>query len=354
MKSLTTAIIGCGNISKFHFQGMKKAGATIKWVCDIREETARPWKEKYGATFTDNYQEILSDPEVDVLNVTTPSRLHKAICLDAIKKGKAVVCEKTLAESSSDAHEIVRASEEAGTIFYTSYMKRFLPAVQKAAELLPELGRLLSTHIRSHQCWGDLWSTHPESGFFHTPPNGRSKVAQNYGGGILVCAGSHILDLVTFFLGRPEKLYANVHTPQDGRDYDLSASAFMETPNGVVHYEAMAHPLRHVGFLRDGWDERIEINGVNGRLDILIGAWDTPEHKPSMLVHYDNQSGHATEYRFDGISPFDKAMDFFCAQIRAGRQGAQSRWTGYEVDELIEHFLISSREGKAVAVNWKS
>lgn len=352
-KTLQTAVVGCGNISKFHFHGMDNAGARIKWVCDLREEAAAPWKERYQAAYTPDFHEVLADPKVDVVNVTTPSFLHKEICLAAIKAGKAVICEKTLAENPDDAHEIVVAAETAGTLLFTSYMKRFMPAVVKAMELLPSLGRLLTTYIRTHQCWGDLWSATPESGFFHTPPGGKSKVRQNFGGGILICGGSHILDLTLFFTGRPDRLYATVHVPDDGRDYDLLAAAQLETANGVVHFEALAHPLRKIGFLRDGWDERVEISGVNGRLEILSGAWDAPESKPSVLIHYDNGTGHATEYRFDPVSPFDEAMAFFCRQIAVGQQGSQSRWTGYEVDELIAHFLESSEKRQTVEVAWK-
>lgn len=354
MKKITTAVIGCGNISKFHFSGMDKAGVRIKWVCDVNEEAAAPWRDRFSARYSADFNEVLADPEVDVINVTTPSFLHKEVCLAAIRAGKAIICEKTLAENAADAHEIAKASEEAGTILFTSYMKRFIPAVAKARELLPSLGRILTTHIRTHQCWGELWGKAPDAGFFHTPPGGASQVRKSYGGGILVCGGSHILDLTGFFLGRPRRLFAHVHVPTDGRDYDLLASAMLETENGVVHYEALAHPLKKVGYLRDGWDERVEISGVNGRLEICSGAWDAPESKPSLLLHYDNTSGNVTEYRFDGISPFDRAMAFFCEQIRAGEQGPQSRWTGYEVDELIEHFVKSSDQRQAVEVSWKS
>jgi predicted dehydrogenase len=353
MRTLKAAVIGCGNIARFHFSGLEKAGAKIKWVCDVREEAARPWAQKYGACYTSNFREILADPEVDVVNVTLPSHLHKAACLEAIAAGKAVICEKTLSDNPDDAMEIVRAAESAGTIFYTSYMKRFLPAVAKAKELLPSLGRIISTHMRTHQCWGDLWNGNPAEGFFHTPAGGASQVRKNYGGGVLICGGSHLLDLVGFFLGRPHRLYAQVHTPPDGRDYDLLAAVLMETANGVVHWEALAHSLNRIGFLRDGWDETIQITGVNGRLDIFSSLWDQPETKASLLVHYDNATGNTTEYRFEPSSPFDAAINWFLKNISCGTQGKQSRGTGYEVDELIAHIEKSSRTRQAIDIDWK-
>lgn len=350
--SLTAAVIGCGNISRFHFAGLEKYGARVKWVCDLSQETAQPWADKFNATYTSDYKQAIADPQVNLVVVTPVSSVHKAMCCDAINAGKAVICEKTLAENADDALDIVKLAEEKQTIFYTSYMKRFIPAVQQAKELMPSLGRILSTHIRAYQCWGNLWEKMPDQGFFFTPPGGVSQVVKNYGGGILVCGGSHILDLTLFFLGRPQRLFASMHVPE-GRDYDLQAAVLMETANGVVHYEALAHPLHKIGFLRDGWDERIEINGANGRLEIYSSSWDQVQTKASMLVHYDNSTGKSTEYRYNPFSPFEGAIAFFGKNIDNGLQGSQSRLTGYEVDELISHIKISASQKKSVEVEWR-
>lgn len=350
--SLTAGVIGCGNIVKFHFSGLEKAGAHVKWICDLNEEAARPWVEHFGARYTADYGDLIADPELDLVDVTAISTVHKPMCLAAIDAGKAVICEKTLAENADDALEIVQRAEEKQTIFYTSYMKRFIPAVQKARELLPSLGRIVSTHIRAYQNWGDLWTKMPASGVAYTPPGGTSEVRAKYGGGILVCGGSHILDLVGFLLGRPHRLYGTMEIPE-GRDYDVQAAALLETANGIVHYEALTHPLNRIGFLRDGWDERIEINGLNGRLDVYSSAWHEVETKASLLVHYDNETGNAQEYRYAPASTFDRAIAFFCRQIEAGEQGEQSRLTGYDVDELISHIGKSAATGQAVDVNWR-
>ena len=141
-------------------------------------------------------------------------------------------------------------------------------------------------------------------------------------------------------------------TPE-GRDYDIQAAALIETENGIVHYEALAHPLQKIGFLRDGWDEKIEINGVNGRLDIYSANWTDVTTKASLLVHYDNITGNSTEYRFDPESPFDRAVAFFCRQIEKGEQGNQSCLTGYEVDELISTIKRSHTLKQAVQLEWK-
>jgi predicted dehydrogenase len=350
--SITVGVIGCGGISRFHFSGLQKAGASVVWVCDLSESAARPWAERFGARYAADYRQVVADKQVQAVVVTTVSSAHKAICLATIEAGKAVICEKTLAENADDALQIVQAAQRSNTIFYTSYMKRFIPAVEKAKELLPSLGRIVSTHIRTHQCWGNLWDAAPSGGIFHVPAGGASAVRSKYGGGILVCGGSHILDLVLFFLGRPKRLSASMHAPA-GMDCDVQATSLMETDNGTVLFEALAHPLTCVGFLRDGWDERVEINGVNGRLDIYSSAWDQVDAKASMLVHYDNSKGAAMEYRYAPVSPFDRAVEFFCSNIEKGLQGAQSRLTGYDVDNLIAHIKRSAESRQAVEVQWR-
>ena len=350
--SITVGVIGCGNISRFHFAGLEKAGAKVKWVCDVAEKAAKPYADKFGAKYTADYRDILKDADVQAVFVLTFSSLHLEQCLAAIAAGKAVVCEKTLAVNADEAFTITQAALAAKTVFYTSYMKRFIPAVEKARELLPSLGRIVSSHIRAYQCWGDLWTHAPTEGFAWTPPGGQSMIRRNYGGGILVCGGSHILDLVGFLLGRPHRLYATQFTPV-GRDYDLQAAALLETANGIVHYEALSHPMNKIGFLRDGWDERIEINGLKGRLEVFSAQWDNPYNKASLLVHYDNATGHATEYRYDAVSPFERAVAFYCANIEKKQQGTQSALTGYDVDELISHITASAAAGQALTVNWR-
>ena len=302
-------------------------------------------------TATADWKQVIADPAVDAVVITTISRVHKPICLAAIAAGKAVICEKTLAENPEDAAEITSAARLAGTLLWTSYMKRFIPAVEQAKALLPAIGQVLSTSIRANQCWGDLWSSAPTEGFFHTPAGGSSPVVRNYGGGILVCGGSHLLDLVCFLHGRPTRLYANVHVPT-GRDYDLRASVLLETDHGPVHFQALSHPLVRTGFLGDGWDEQFEIIGTRGRLQVLSAQWDDPEHKASVLIHED-ADGVRHEHRFAAVSPFARAIGHFSACIARKEQGPQAITTGYDVDELIATILCSSRERAALDVVYR-
>ena len=349
--SITVGVIGCGIISKFHFAGLEKAGARVAWVCDINEKATQPLATKFNARATKDYHDVIADPTVDAVWVLTFSTNHKEICLAAIAAGKAVVCEKTLATNPQDALEIVTAARAKGVVFFTSYMKRFMPAAEKAKELIPRLGRILTVHIRVHQCWGDVWTA---PGSFLKPSGDQPSFCRaRLGGGILLAGGSHILDLMNYLVGRPETVSACMATPSDC-DVDGLAAAMFTGPNGVVHWEAVMHGHTRIGYLKDGWDERIEIVGSAGRMELLSNEWNHFDTKAAVCMHYDESTGAATEYRFAPVSPFARAVAAFCADIAAKRQTVQSAITGYEVDEMIGTIQESAASGKAVKIGWKA
>lgn len=351
--TINAAIIGCGNISRFHLSGLERAKVPVRWTCDLNPAAAEAAARRCGANTTADWRQAVDDPAVGLVVVTTITPAHRDICLAAIARGKAVVCEKTLADSAETAWEITAAAQAAGTPFWTNYMKRYLPCVEKARELLPEIGPLIATHARTWQLWGDLWTTHPAEGFCHTPPGGTSGVKRNMGGAALHCCGSHIVDLVLHLVGRPYRVFADEHIPP-GRDYDLRLSALMQTrERGSVLFEACAHALPHLGMSRDGWDEHVEINGVFGRLTIYTPTWDQGDRIGSLLVHEDGRTRTRTEHRFAAVSPFDIAVGRYAAWAERGVQGGQAVTTGYEADELIACLQRSARSGLAVEPAWR-
>ena len=347
-KKLTGAVIGCGYISTFHFPGLQEAGASVKWVCDINPESRGKWAAQLQAKETADYRDIINDKEVDFINICTFSSSHKEICIAAIEAGKAVICEKTLNLDPADSWEIVSLAEKRGVPFFTIYMKRFIPAVEKAKELLPSIGTVMSAYIRAFQPWGrDFW-TDPGTN------EAKLKVPASAGGGILVCGGSHILDLVCNFFGRPTRIYGQLYKPEWMENFDVRASALIETQSCPVHYETIAHPLKRIGFHNDGWDETIEITGTKGRLKISSATWNKVDSLPSLLVHHDDQAGTSTEYLYDAVSPHKRAIVSFCKHIAKWEQGPQSKVTGYDVDELIAHFYRSSDTKEALSISWRS
>jgi predicted dehydrogenase len=166
------------------------------------------------------------------------------------------------------------------------------------------------------------------------------------------CAASHLIDLTLSFLGRPDSLYAYVdYVP--GTEFDRKATALFEYESGLVaSFEAATHPLGGIGYERNGWDEFVQINGVNGRLDLSIVKWDEPENNATLLVHYDDATGTATEYRYPAVNPFHVEVDYFAGCLAAREQGRPDVIDGYNVDMIIEQMAAASRERKPIDLAW--
>lgn len=338
-------IVGCGNISKFHFNGLEKAGAEIVHIADINETAARPWVDKFGAKFSTNYDDLINDPDVTVVSILTGSKFHIDIAMKAIKAGKDIICEKTMMDNAEEAEEVARAVADSGTLFFSAFMKRFLPATIKAKELLPSLGRIFSAQVRTYQSWGNFYEADDAGDF--------GFVLGTYGGAVTKCAGSHMLDMMLFLLGRPDSLYANIdYIP--GTKFDRKSTALFEYANGMnVSFEAATHPLKKIGYEKNSWDEFIQINGVNGRLDLYTVMWDQPENNAALLVHYDNETETSTEYRFDAVNPFDVEMQYIADCLEKRVQGEPRVIDGFNTDTLIETMTISSQKRASIEIDWK-
>lgn len=340
-------IIGCGSISRFHFNGLEKLGAEIVHIADINEQAAKPYVEKFGAKFSKNYQDVINDPEVTVVSILTSSKYHKEIALAALAAGKDVICEKTMMDNATEAEEVAKVALASNNLFFTAFMKRFFPAVEKAQKLIPELGRLFSANVRSYQCWD--WSN------FYEIENdkGNEWILNNYGGAVMKCAGSHMIDLTLFLLGRPESIYAHVDYVPNSY-IDRKATALFQYENGfVANFETAVHQLKKIGYERNSWDEYIEINGVNGRLTLSTVMWDHPERNAPLLVHYDNEKGTSTEYRFDIVNPFDLEMKHIHEALVNREYGEPNVVDGFNVDKVIETMVESSNKKASIKVDWR-
>lgn len=82
------------------------------------------------------YDQVYTSPDVDIIYIGTPHSFHKQNCLDAIKAGKHVLCEKAFALNARDAKEVFAAAKEQGVFVMEAMWTRFFPLVQQLQQLL--------------------------------------------------------------------------------------------------------------------------------------------------------------------------------------------------------------------------
>jgi len=337
-------VVGCGKVARYHFEGLKKAGAKIVHISDKDHEAAVKYVSEFGCWFSSDYRDLLADPAVTAVSVLTNTKSHHDICLAALEAGKDVICEKTMTDNANEAEELTRIAIKSDQLFFTGYVKRFFPVVRKAKEILPTLGRLFSAHVRTYQPWGNYYERRETATLV--------RVLESYGGAMVKYAASHMIDLTLYLLGRPDSVFGLVDFVS-GSGFDRSVTALLEYGDGlVVNLEAAAHPIKRIGYGHDAWEEYIQINGVNGRLEMHLPRWDHPETKGALLVHYDNAHDSPTEQQFDPLNPFDVEMQYFCECLENRHQGYPDAVDGFNVDLLIEALMESAKRRTPLKLDW--
>ena len=132
MKRLVGAQVGCGAFAREqHLPNLaKRTDVRLKYCCDIQISNARRAAQEYcGERAVADFQEVVSDPEVDFLMVATPHDLHLPIVQKAAEYGKHVFCEKPMAMSISDSYEIIRLVKRSGIKFCVDLNRRMAPSM---------------------------------------------------------------------------------------------------------------------------------------------------------------------------------------------------------------------------------
>src|SRR5688572_10835137 len=130
-RSYRIALVGCGRISKNHFDAIERIeGLELAAVCDIVEDRAREAGTRYAVPWFVSYDEMLAKVECDIVTVATPSGMHPAHGIAAARTGKHVVCEKPMAIALAGADELVHVCDEAKVHLFVVKQNRLNPAIQ--------------------------------------------------------------------------------------------------------------------------------------------------------------------------------------------------------------------------------
>ena len=102
MKTLTVTVgtVGAGYAARLHGNGYARVSGIqvrLKTICDVNLELAKSVQQQYGyEQAISDFDQMLADPEIDVIDIVTPPFLHCAMAIKALKAGKHVICEKPL------------------------------------------------------------------------------------------------------------------------------------------------------------------------------------------------------------------------------------------------------------------
>ncbi|WP_251478174.1 Gfo/Idh/MocA family protein [Stenotrophomonas lactitubi] len=194
MPKLGIAIVGTGMIAAVHRRAALLAGADIRGVAASSPQRALEVAQSWNVprAYRD-IEEVVADPQVQVVHVCTPNHLHHPMAQAALQAGKHVICEKPLATTLEDAEALAALAAATGLIATVPFVYRYHPVVREARARIAQ-GDLGPLHL-IHGSYLQDWLLDPASNNWRVDPalGGASRVFADI--------GSHWCDLVEWVSG---------------------------------------------------------------------------------------------------------------------------------------------------------
>jgi predicted dehydrogenase len=207
-------ILGCGRIaSKFASDLQLVSDAELIAVASRSKEKALEFSSTYPAKFIHgNYEELATNPEVDVIYVATPHSHHHEHSLLCLKNRKAVLCEKAFAINVNQAKEMIREARSQKIFLMEALWTKFLPHFQVVREMITE-GSL-----------GEIRSALINFGFRPANPVPARIYDPELGGGSLLDIGIYNVFIALTLLGKPDEIDACMTPAPTGVDEQMAIS----------------------------------------------------------------------------------------------------------------------------------
>lgn len=245
-------IVGTGLIAEFHARAIGEIpGATIVACLDAVPERARSFGAKHGCRAYGDLPSFLADPEIEIVNVCSPSGAHLESAIPAAESGRHLIVEKPLEITVERCMRIVEAADRARVVLSGIFPSRFFEAARTVKEALDSgrFGKL--TMGSAYVKWWREQSYYSGSGWKGTKAMD--------GGGALMNQSIHAVDLLLWYMGKVKRVSAFTgvagHTGLEIEDNATAALEFECGALGAVQGSTAVWP----GFLK-----RVEVLGTEG------------------------------------------------------------------------------------------
>lgn len=230
MKKMNFAIIGCGVIAVTHAAALEELTDECRLyaVCDIIPEKADAFAKEHGVSKVYyDYNDVLKDPEVDIVCVCVPSGIHGEICIAAAKAGKNIVCEKPMEIRPERIAEVTKVVRQSGVKMQCIFQRRMMPAAIAAKQAIAEgkLGRI---------CLANAYLKYYRDQAYYNSAGWRGTWELD-GGGALMNQGVHGIDLIIWMLGdKVKSLFGRAETLARDIEVEDTAAAILKMENGAI------------------------------------------------------------------------------------------------------------------------
>lgn len=207
-KKIRWGILGAGRIAQKFASDLKLVeDAEVFAIASRGQSNAAIFADLYPAALQyDNYEDLVQNPEVDIIYIATPHGLHYEHTLLCIQHGKAVLCEKAFALNVRQAREMISTARARKVFLMEALWSKFIPSWQKMMEMIAN-GKL-----------GEIKNVLINFGFIPQEPVADRVFNPSLGGGTLLDIGVYNIFYALSVLGRPDHIEASMTPAATGVD----------------------------------------------------------------------------------------------------------------------------------------
>ena len=330
---MRVGIIGARLQGRRRAQALKQFADELVIIAAAHLESAKLLADEMECEATDSWEEVVKRKGIDVVVVCTPPHLHKPICLEALRRGKHVLCEKPLARNPQEAKEIMDAAQENEVKLKCGFNLRHHPGILQAREWLEQgiIGEL--NFIRCRYGIGG------KPGY---DKDWRANLEIS-GGGQLMDQGMHALDLSRWFTGEFSEAFGFLSTsfwdiaPLEDNAFALFRSEKGQIASIHVSWTQWKNLFSFELFGRDGY---ITVEGLGGG----YGTERASLGKRAFLEPFREE---IIDFRGDDRSWYEEWKEFVSA-IKEDREPLGNGYDGLEAIKLAYAVYESAQKGCVV------
>jgi predicted dehydrogenase len=355
MPPVRVGVVGCGRISDLHQLGYRgQTSGRIVAVCDTRRKRAREKAKAWGVEkMYADYQELLEDPEVDLVELLVPHHLHAEMTVSACEAGKHVSVQKPMALCAAEADRMIQAAEGAGVVLRIYENFRFYPPYVRAKEMIDggEIGepQMIRMHVGTGKSETE-WKV-PLSAWMW-----RFNEEKCGGDPLVFDHGYHLFSLAHYLMGEVERVYAWMDkspvgggVPRQVAELDAPAAIMFQfraqRRYGVLDFTHTPDMVMDSIYYAD--DDRVEVIGERGILFVNRCTARTVD-LPELMLFRDGKTRPIPVERVEWHDSFIDCTRHLIDVLLEGGQPMLDGPTGKAVLQFTLAAHISASEGRAV------
>ncbi|MEI7616321.1 MAG: Gfo/Idh/MocA family oxidoreductase [Actinomycetota bacterium] len=332
MKPLGIGIIGCGKAGKYHAEWyFKNPDCVLRGFYNRSPLKAEELAVKYSARAYKEWEDLIKDPQINIISICTPVNQHKEQAVLALSHKKHVLCEKPMAVSSKECESMVNAAKENNVNLGVFFNMRFNPVVDAVNDNIDKIGKIISIDM-------SFQFNREELGW---------RGEQGMETGVLMELGTHAFDLAMCWLGDAVRIRSEIGRFKKNSYCEDHVFLICKFNNGAIgkFYISYNDP--------SFYDEQVEglfcqILGEDGKICFLLNSYDPKKNRVFIIKSNQKEEIAIRDSKeYDSIYPghmdsFGKLIGSFIKSVLENKSFIPSGEDGAKTIKFVEDAFKNS------------